>query len=152
MSRQQSSSPLDPLASGSNRAAAETTLATFPKPSLPGVSHDDITSMKNVHCVAGELTARTPKINFLVLTPGCSRCRKVRLIARPWESAGVGQRAALSPVGSGAGGSRNNTNTRGLRNRNSHLLFARAHLRLPASASTSTRWILVLVADAPFKY
>ncbi|KAJ7728886.1 NAD(P)-binding protein [Mycena metata] len=59
---------------GRNRAAAEAILASFPKPTLPGASHEfvecDITLMKNVHRVAGELTARIPKINFLVLTPG----------------------------------------------------------------------------------
>ncbi|KAJ7465995.1 NAD(P)-binding protein [Mycena latifolia] len=59
---------------GRNRAAAEAILATFPKPSAPGATHEfvecDITLMKNVHRVAGELQARIPKINFLVLTPG----------------------------------------------------------------------------------
>ncbi|KAF7341192.1 hypothetical protein MVEN_01854200 [Mycena venus] len=59
---------------GRNRAAAESIIATFPKPTAPGVTHEfvecDITLMKNVHRVAGELRARIPKINFLVLTPG----------------------------------------------------------------------------------
>ncbi|KAJ7154044.1 NAD(P)-binding protein [Mycena filopes] len=59
---------------GRNRAAAESILATFPKPTTPGVSHEfvecDISLMKNVHRVAGELRARLPKVNFLVLTAG----------------------------------------------------------------------------------
>ncbi|KAJ6583487.1 NAD(P)-binding protein [Mycena vulgaris] len=59
---------------GRNRAAAEAILATFPKPTAPGAKHEfvecDITLMKNVGRVAGELRARIPTINFLVLTPG----------------------------------------------------------------------------------
>ncbi|KAJ7035979.1 NAD(P)-binding protein [Mycena alexandri] len=57
-----------------NRAAAEAILATFPKPAIPGISHEfvecNISLMKNVRRVAKELSTRTPKINFLVLTPG----------------------------------------------------------------------------------
>ncbi|KAJ7087690.1 NAD(P)-binding protein [Mycena belliarum] len=59
---------------GRNRAAAEAILATFPKPTAPGVTHEfvacDVTLMKNVRRVAGELRARLPTVNFLVLTPG----------------------------------------------------------------------------------
>ncbi|KAF7334711.1 hypothetical protein MVEN_02301800 [Mycena venus] len=59
---------------GRNRAAAESILATFPKPTVSGATHEfvecDVTLMKNVHRVATELRARIPKINFLVLTPG----------------------------------------------------------------------------------
>jgi NAD(P)-dependent dehydrogenase (short-subunit alcohol dehydrogenase family) len=59
---------------GRNRAAGEAILRTFPKPTVPGATHEfvecDITLMKNVHRVAGELRARIPKVNFLVLTPG----------------------------------------------------------------------------------
>ncbi|KAJ7154041.1 NAD(P)-binding protein [Mycena filopes] len=59
---------------GRNRAAAESILATFPKPTTPGVSHEfvqcDISLMKNVRRVAGELGARLPRVNFLVLTAG----------------------------------------------------------------------------------
>ncbi|KAJ6533419.1 NAD(P)-binding protein [Mycena vulgaris] len=59
---------------GRNRAAAEAILATFPKPTAPGAKHEfvecDITLMKNVGRVAGELRSRIPTINFLVLTPG----------------------------------------------------------------------------------
>ncbi|KAJ7864197.1 NAD(P)-binding protein [Mycena leptocephala] len=54
---------------GRNRAAAQSILATFPKPG-PGTTHEfvecDITLMSNVH----RLRARIPKINFLVLTTG----------------------------------------------------------------------------------
>ncbi|KAJ7648986.1 NAD(P)-binding protein [Mycena polygramma] len=59
---------------GRNRAAAESIIATFPKPIAPGAKHEfvecDATLMKNVHRVAGELRARLPRINFLALTPG----------------------------------------------------------------------------------
>ncbi|KAJ6478170.1 hypothetical protein C8R47DRAFT_1051416 [Mycena vitilis] len=61
---------------GRNRAAAEAIIATFPKPTnpAPGVKHEfvqcDITLMSNVRRVAGELSARIPRINFLALTPG----------------------------------------------------------------------------------
>ncbi|KAJ6462427.1 hypothetical protein C8R45DRAFT_878596 [Mycena sanguinolenta] len=59
---------------GRNRAAAESIIQTFPKPTVPGVTHEfvecDVTLMKNVHRVAGELRARIPKVNFLVLSPG----------------------------------------------------------------------------------
>jgi hypothetical protein len=59
---------------GRNRAAGEAILRTFPQPTVPGVTHEfvecDITLMKNVHRVAGELRTRIPKVNFLVLTAG----------------------------------------------------------------------------------
>ncbi|KAJ7441635.1 NAD(P)-binding protein [Mycena galericulata] len=59
---------------GRNRAAAEAILASFPKPTAPRVKHEfvecDISLMKNVRHTAGELLARFPKVNFLVLTPG----------------------------------------------------------------------------------
>ncbi|KAJ7268208.1 NAD(P)-binding protein [Mycena haematopus] len=59
---------------GRNRAAAEAIIKTFPKPTVSGVKHEfvecDVTLMKNVHRVAGELLTRLPKINFLVLSPG----------------------------------------------------------------------------------
>ncbi|KAJ7473776.1 NAD(P)-binding protein [Mycena galericulata] len=59
---------------GRNRAAAETILASLPKPTAPGVKHEfvecDISLMKNVRRTAGELLTRFPKVNFLVLTAG----------------------------------------------------------------------------------
>ncbi|KAJ7114676.1 NAD(P)-binding protein [Mycena crocata] len=59
---------------GRNRAAAEAIIAGFPKPTIEGVKHEfvecDISLMKNVNRVAGELRERLPKINFLVLTAG----------------------------------------------------------------------------------
>ncbi|KAJ6537783.1 NAD(P)-binding protein [Mycena capillaripes] len=59
---------------GRNRAAAESIIATFPKPTVAAATHEfvecDATLMKNVHRVAGELCARFPRINFLALTPG----------------------------------------------------------------------------------
>ncbi|KAF7314685.1 hypothetical protein MKEN_00942400 [Mycena kentingensis (nom. inval.)] len=59
---------------GRNRAAAEGIIAGFPKPTKEGVVHEfvecDMTLMKNVGRVAGELRARFPKINFLSLSTG----------------------------------------------------------------------------------
>ncbi|KAJ7069447.1 NAD(P)-binding protein [Mycena amicta] len=59
---------------GRNRAAAESIIASFPKPTADGVKHEfvecDMTLMKTVGRVAAELRARIPKINFLVLSPG----------------------------------------------------------------------------------
>ncbi|KAJ7091713.1 NAD(P)-binding protein [Mycena crocata] len=59
---------------GRNRAAAESILMSFPAPTAAGATHEfvecDATLMKNVHRVAGDLRARIPRINFLVLTPG----------------------------------------------------------------------------------
>jgi NAD(P)-dependent dehydrogenase (short-subunit alcohol dehydrogenase family) len=59
---------------GRNRAAASAIIASFPKPTTPGVTHEfiecDISLMKNVQRTAGELCARFPKINFLALTAG----------------------------------------------------------------------------------
>ncbi|KAJ6609595.1 hypothetical protein B0H10DRAFT_1813464 [Mycena sp. CBHHK59/15] len=59
---------------GRNRAAAESIIARFPKPTAAGVQHEfvecDITLMANVQRVAGALRAQHPKVNFLVLTPG----------------------------------------------------------------------------------
>ncbi|KAJ6506156.1 NAD(P)-binding protein [Mycena vitilis] len=59
---------------GRNRAAAEAIIATFPKATAPGAKHEfvqcDITLMSNVRRVAGEISARIPRINFLALTPG----------------------------------------------------------------------------------
>nr|GAT54191.1 predicted protein [Mycena chlorophos] len=59
---------------GRNRKAAEEIIAGFPKPTAPGVKHEfvecDMTLMKTVRRVAGELQARIPRVNFLVLTPG----------------------------------------------------------------------------------
>ncbi|KAJ7803970.1 hypothetical protein B0H13DRAFT_2244526 [Mycena leptocephala] len=56
-----------------NRAAAESILATFPKPGL-GATHEfvecDMTLMSNVRHVETELRACIQKINFLMLTPG----------------------------------------------------------------------------------
>ncbi|KAF7364181.1 hypothetical protein MSAN_01077400 [Mycena sanguinolenta] len=52
---------------GRNRAAAESIIQRFPKPTVPGVTHEFVEM-----CTAspGELRARIPKINFLVLSPG----------------------------------------------------------------------------------
>ncbi|KAJ7339968.1 NAD(P)-binding protein [Mycena albidolilacea] len=59
---------------GRNRAAASAIIASFPKPTVRGVTHEfvecDISLMKNVQRTAGELRARFPKVNFLALTAG----------------------------------------------------------------------------------
>jgi NAD(P)-dependent dehydrogenase (short-subunit alcohol dehydrogenase family) len=63
---------------GRNRAAAESIIASFPKPTVTEDAqrpvHEfvscDATLMKNVHGVTTDLLARLPKLNFLVLSPG----------------------------------------------------------------------------------
>jgi NAD(P)-dependent dehydrogenase (short-subunit alcohol dehydrogenase family) len=59
---------------GRNRAAADSIISQFPKPTAAGITHEfiqcDITQMKNVQSVTNELLTRLPKINFLVMTPG----------------------------------------------------------------------------------
>ncbi|KAJ7327582.1 NAD(P)-binding protein, partial [Mycena albidolilacea] len=59
---------------GRNRAAASAIIASFPKPTAPGVTHEfvkcDILLMKNVQRTVGKLRARFPKINFPALTAG----------------------------------------------------------------------------------
>jgi len=60
---------------GRNRAAADSIIAQFPKPTATtGVTHEfiqcDVSRMKNIQSVTNELLTRIPKINFLVMTPG----------------------------------------------------------------------------------
>ncbi|KAJ7251627.1 NAD(P)-binding protein [Mycena rebaudengoi] len=59
---------------GRNRAAAEAIIARFPKPSVPGITHEfvecDSKLVKNVKKTAAELLIRFPRINFLVLSAG----------------------------------------------------------------------------------
>lgn len=59
---------------GRNRAAAESIISKFPKPTTAGITHEfvqcDVTKMRNVQSVTSELLTRVPKINFLVMTPG----------------------------------------------------------------------------------
>jgi len=60
---------------GRNRAAAESILSQFPKPTSESVpTHEfvqcDVSLIKNVHATTKELLARLPKINFLVMSPG----------------------------------------------------------------------------------
>lgn len=63
---------------GRNRAAAESIIASFPKPTTKTNSdspqHEfvqcDATLMKNVHATTQEILSRYPKINFLVMSPG----------------------------------------------------------------------------------
>ncbi|KAJ6604617.1 hypothetical protein DFH09DRAFT_1123290 [Mycena vulgaris] len=59
---------------GRNRAAAESIIAGFPNPTLPGVKHEffecDSKLIKNVQTTATELLVRFPRINFIVLSAG----------------------------------------------------------------------------------
>jgi NAD(P)-dependent dehydrogenase (short-subunit alcohol dehydrogenase family) len=64
---------------GRNRAAADSILSHFPKPtasseSSANVTHEfvqcDVTLMKNVHAATKEILTRVPKVNFLVMTMG----------------------------------------------------------------------------------
>ncbi|KAI9060324.1 NAD(P)-binding protein [Trametes sanguinea] len=59
---------------GRNEAAADSVIASFPKPTSPDAVHEfvscDASLIKNVHATTQSLLARLPKINFLVLSPG----------------------------------------------------------------------------------
>lgn len=59
---------------GRNKAAAEATFAKFPKPTNPNAKAEfiscDVSLLKNVGAVTKELLTKTPKVNFLVMTPG----------------------------------------------------------------------------------
>lgn len=62
---------------GRNKAAAESIIASFPKPagtSDSGPQHEfvhcDATLMKNVHATTKDLLSKLQTINFLVLSPG----------------------------------------------------------------------------------
>ncbi|KZT24771.1 NAD(P)-binding protein [Neolentinus lepideus HHB14362 ss-1] len=58
---------------GRNRAAAEATIASFPKPTQEGSVHEfvecDVTLMKNVRKTTNELLSRLKKLNFLSVSP-----------------------------------------------------------------------------------
>ncbi|KAJ7441674.1 NAD(P)-binding protein [Mycena galericulata] len=83
---------------GRNRAAAEAIIASFPKPSTPGVQHEfvecDVSLMKNVRRTTGELIARFPKVNFLALTPGV-----LNMDARNETEEGIDRKIALHYYG-----------------------------------------------------
>ena len=59
---------------GRSQSAAESLLASFPKPTLPEAKHEfvacDASLIKNVHATTAALLERLPKLNFLVLSPG----------------------------------------------------------------------------------
>ncbi|OSD06741.1 NAD(P)-binding protein [Trametes coccinea BRFM310] len=59
---------------GRNEAAANSVIASFPKPTSPDAVHEfvscDASLIKNVQATTKSLLARLPKINFLVLSPG----------------------------------------------------------------------------------
>jgi len=65
---------------GRNRTAAESIIASFPKPSTASdatPAHEfvecDATLIQNVHATTSALLARLPKVNFLILSPGVFR-------------------------------------------------------------------------------
>lgn len=55
---------------GRNRAAAEATIARFPKGTKGEFVECDVTLMKNVKKTTDALVERLPKVNFLVLSTG----------------------------------------------------------------------------------
>ncbi|KAJ4466128.1 hypothetical protein C8J55DRAFT_538450 [Lentinula edodes] len=59
---------------GRNSSAAESIIATFPRPTSSSAKHEfitcDVSLMKNVQQTTHELLSRVTKINFLVLSPG----------------------------------------------------------------------------------
>jgi len=59
---------------GRNRAAAESVIKSFPKPTVPEAVHEfvecDASLMKNIEKTTQELCSRLPKLNFLVVSPG----------------------------------------------------------------------------------
>ena len=59
---------------GRNRDAAESLIASFPKPTSPEAKHEfvqcDVTRMKNVRATTQSLIERLPKLNYLAITCG----------------------------------------------------------------------------------
>ncbi|KAH7868986.1 uncharacterized protein C8R40DRAFT_1177280 [Lentinula edodes] len=59
---------------GRNRAAADSIIASFPRPSFPSVKHEfiqcDVTLLKNVRQATNEILSRHSKINVLVISTG----------------------------------------------------------------------------------
>ncbi|KAH8833099.1 NAD-P-binding protein [Flagelloscypha sp. PMI_526] len=59
---------------GRNKAAADSVISTFPKPTSSSAKHEfiqaDVSLMANVHSTTAQLLSTLPKINFLVLTAG----------------------------------------------------------------------------------
>lgn len=59
---------------GRNRAAADSIIASFPRPSFPSVKHEfiqcDVTLLKNVRQTTNEILSRHSKINLLVISTG----------------------------------------------------------------------------------
>jgi hypothetical protein len=84
---------------GRNRAAAETIIASFPKPTLtedagPQPVHEfvqcDATLMENVHATTADFLSRLPKVNFLVMSSGF-----LSLKGRDETAEGIDKRLAL---------------------------------------------------------
>ncbi|KAJ6596741.1 hypothetical protein B0H10DRAFT_2167703 [Mycena sp. CBHHK59/15] len=79
---------------GRNRAAAEAIIASFPRPTVPGVTHEflqcDATLMSNVRAAAASLLARRPHVNFLVMSAGV-----MTLAGRDETAEGIDRKLAL---------------------------------------------------------
>lgn len=79
---------------GRNRAAAEEILASLPKPDGKEAKHEfvecDVSHMRNVRRTTAELTARLPKVNFLVMSPGI-----MTLQGRTESDEGIDRKLAL---------------------------------------------------------
>jgi NAD(P)-dependent dehydrogenase (short-subunit alcohol dehydrogenase family) len=83
---------------GRNRAAAESIIASFPKPTntaaSPTPKHEfvecDVSLMKNVHATTTALLARLEKVNFLVLSTGI-----LRFSGRQETAEGIDEKLAL---------------------------------------------------------
>ena len=80
---------------GRNRAAAEATIARFPKPTSSDSMHEfiecDVTLMKNVEKATQQLLARIPRLNFLVLSSAI-----LNLEGRTETEEGIDRRLALN--------------------------------------------------------
>ncbi|KAJ7114626.1 hypothetical protein C8R43DRAFT_1242470 [Mycena crocata] len=59
---------------GRNRTAANTILARFPKPALPGITREfrecNLSLIRNVKRATADILARFPRVNMLVITAG----------------------------------------------------------------------------------
>ncbi|TFK46512.1 NAD(P)-binding protein [Heliocybe sulcata] len=79
---------------GRNKAAAESIIASFPKPTSNGSLHEfvecDVTLMKNIQKTTSGLRSRSSKLNFLVLSPGV-----VSMAGRTETEEGIDRKMAL---------------------------------------------------------
>ncbi|KAJ3916017.1 hypothetical protein F5877DRAFT_47479 [Lentinula edodes] len=59
---------------GRNRAAAESIISRFPKPTSPDAKHEfvqcDVALMRNIRNASAEIRSKLPKLNYLAMSPG----------------------------------------------------------------------------------